>query len=63
MYNEFLGKAEIEEVEKGLAEVKDNISVLYDSFEKEVDARQFIYNQREKTAESLSYYSVLIMIN
>lgn len=54
VYNEFLGKAEIEEVEKGLAEVKDNISVLYDSFEKEVDARQFIYNQREKTAESLS---------
>lgn len=54
VYSEFLGKAEIEEVEKGLAEVKDYISVLYDTFEKEVEARQFIYSKREQTAESLA---------
>ncbi len=54
IYKELLGKAEIQEVEKGLLEMKDNISVLYDSFEKEVDARHFIYSNREQTDEQLS---------
>lgn len=53
-YKECLNQADIEEVERGLIEIKDSINVLYDTFEKEVDSRQFIQSNQEKTKEQIA---------
>lgn len=48
---ESLEKAEIEEVEKGIEECKENIAVLYELFEQEVMSRQYIMKHREDVTE------------
>lgn len=54
VFVEFLDNAETDEVEKGLEELKDQIAVLYEMFEKEVTSRQYVHNCREKIGEDLS---------
>lgn len=52
VYQEFISKAEIDDVPEGLAEMKEQIELLYDMLEKEVYARHHVLNENEQT-ESL----------
>ncbi|WP_419881937.1 septation ring formation regulator EzrA [Peribacillus sp. B-H-3] len=53
LYAEYLDNAETEEVEQGIAEMHDNVNVLYDLLEKEVYARQFIQANEELLQEEI----------
>lgn len=53
-YGQFLEKAEVEDTEKGIEEVKDSIFVLYDLFEKEVVSRQYVHENKNKVKENIN---------
>ena len=53
-YVENIEKAEIEEVQKGLDDVKDQINHLYELFEKEAASKQYIFKQRDVVMDRVS---------
>lgn len=53
-YVAFIEKAEIEEVQKGLDDVKDQINHLYELFEKEAVSKQYIFKQRDAVMDKVS---------
>jgi len=53
-YVELIEKAEIDEVQKGLLEVKDQINLLYDMFEKEASSKQYIYANKNAVMKQVS---------
>ena len=57
-YRDYLAQTEIEEVESGIQEAKDNIELLYDLLEKEVQAKHYIMqnsNSTKDTIEEIKY--------
>ncbi|MCS0789787.1 septation ring formation regulator EzrA [Cytobacillus firmus] len=48
-----IDQAQIEEVQKGVEEIKDNIELLYDLLEKEVHARHYLSQQDDATRNML----------
>ncbi|KON86733.1 septation ring formation regulator EzrA [Sporosarcina globispora] len=52
-YADSIEKAQIEEVQKGVEEIKENIELLYDLLEKEVHARHYLSQQDEATRNML----------
>ncbi len=53
LYKEQLANGEAEAVEQGIADLNDNINVLYDLLEKEVLAKQYILKNEEKLREEI----------
>lgn len=53
LYKEFIVKTEINEVEAGIKDVKDNIEFFYELLEKEVDAKHFLVKNEKQTKEQL----------
>ncbi|WP_019243886.1 MULTISPECIES: septation ring formation regulator EzrA [Bacillus] len=51
---EVLEKAEIEDAEKGMEEVKDSIGVLYELLEKEVLSRQYVHENQDIVKDRIS---------
>jgi len=56
-YVDFLEKAEIVDVVKGVEEIRDNISVLYDMLEKEVNSKLYINQAKNNIQENVSKVS------
>lgn len=56
-YMEFLDQAEVDEVEKGIEDLKDSMSVLYEMYEKEVDSRLYYSANEDKVQEQISALS------
>ena len=56
-YVDFLEKAEIADVVKGVEEIRDNISVLYDMLEKEVNSKLYINQAKNNIQENVSKVS------
>ena len=53
-YVALIEKAEIEEVQKGLDDVKEQINHLYDLFEKEAASKQYIFSNKELVKDKVS---------
>lgn len=56
-YVDFLEKAEIVDVVKGVEEIRENISVLYDMLEKEVNSKLYINQAKNDIQENVSKVS------
>ena len=54
VYKSLLDSAELEEVDNGIEEMKDNINALYDLYEQEVTARGYYASNSQKLEESLN---------
>jgi len=53
-YVALIEKAEIDEVQKGLDDIKEQINHLYDLFEKEVVSKQYIFTNKELIEDKVS---------
>lgn len=53
-YEELLEKTDVNEVDTGIAELKEKIDILYELLEKEVNAKHFILKHHENTKDELT---------